>query len=204
MLKRTAVFLGLALIALLAAGMGCSFTNALTKTATPTATTPAPTATSTQTPLPPTASNTPLPSPTDQATATPDGGPGGATTTSAVPPIAGITYPLKFNIVLSAPATSCGEALSSEFTVTLTETTISMYQIELQLTSTGPYNPATGAFTSTVSGLPGTETYTGKVTFTPGAGGTIVSMNGQFTYTGDPEWTCNVPDLFSGQTTINP
>jgi len=88
--------------------------------------------------------------------------------------------------------------------VTLTETTITLYQIEFQLTSTGPYNPATGAFTSTVSGLPGTETYTGIVTLAPGAGGTVVNMSGQYTYTGDPDWTCSVPDQFSGQATINP
>ncbi|OGO33903.1 MAG: hypothetical protein A2Z16_07395 [Chloroflexi bacterium RBG_16_54_18] len=79
-----------------------------------------------------------------------------------------------------------------------------MYQIEFQLTSTGPFNPATGAFTSTVSGLPGTETFTGTVTLTPGVNGTAVTMNGEFTYTGDPEWTCTVPDIFLGQATINP
>jgi hypothetical protein len=42
------------------------------------------------------------------------------------------------------------------------------------------------------------------VTLTPSASGTAVTMNGEFTYTGDPEWTCTVPDVFTGQTTINP
>lgn len=202
-MKKPAASLGFALSFLLIISMGCSLIDSVINPATPTATTPPPSATATNTPLPPTATITPSASSTPLVTATESLDLAAETATSAAP-VGGVTLPFKFNITLSAPATSCGEGVSSEYTVTLTESTITLYQIEYQITSTGPYNPATGAFTSTVSGLPGTETYTGIVTLTPGAGGTVVTMSGQYTYTGDPDWTCSVPDQFSGQATINP
>ena len=202
-MMKPAAGLGFALSFLLIVNMGCSFIDSVIKQATPTATTPPPSSTATVTPLTPTATLTPTASSTPLVSATESLDPAAGTATSAAP-VGGVAYPMKFNITLSAPATSCGEGVSSEYTVTLTESTITMYQIEFQLTSTGLYNPATGAFASTVSGLPGTETYTGIVTLVPGAGGTVVTMSGQYTYTGDPEWTCSVPDQFSGQATINP
>ena len=187
---------------LLILSMGCSIMDLIAKPS-PTSTTPPPTATATLTPLPPTSTVTPTFSSTPLVSATQSLDPAAGTATAAAP-VSGITLPVTFNIILSAPATSCGEGVSSEFTVTLTESGITMYQIEFQLTSTGPYNPATGAFTSTVGGLPGTETYIGTITLTPGANGNEVAMNGEFTYTGDPDWSCTVPDVFSGQATINP
>ncbi len=202
-MKKPAAGLGFVLSFFLIVTVGCSVIDSVIKPATPTATTPPPSSTATNTPLPPTATITPTASSTRLVSATESLDLAAGTATSAAP-VGGVVLPLKFNITLSAPATSCGEGVSSEYTVTLTETTITLYQIEFQLTSTGPYNPATGAFTSTVSGLPGTETYTGIVTLAPGAGGFVVTMSGQYTYTGDPEWTCSVPDQFSGQATINP
>ena len=200
-MKRTHPFIGITCLILLNSIVGCSVLESAINPATPTATSPPPSATATITPIPPTATATASASPTPVVTASesaelPEG------TTPAAPSDSTVTLPVTFNIRLVAPPTSCGEGVSSEFTVTLSETAITMVQIEFQLTSTGPYNPATGAFTSLVSGLPGTETFTGVATFTPGAGGTVVSMNGEFTYTGDPEWTCTVPDVFSGQATI--
>lgn len=192
---------------LIAASMGCSFITSIINPATPTATTPAPSATSTATPLTPTATSTPLPSatPSENPAATGTEIPGLAPGTATLPaPSTGVAFPVTFNITLNAPATVCGDAISSAFTVTLTESTISMYQIEYQLTTSGPYDPANGSFTSTRSGLPGTQTYSGVLTLTPGSAGTVVTMNGQFTYTGDPEYTCPVADVFSGNATITP
>lgn len=188
---------------LMSANLGCSFFNSVIGKATPTATTPAPSATSTATQLPPSATTTPTTTamPAISATTSPAPVEGPA---SPVAPVQGITFPVTFEITLNAPATVCGEAISSNFTVTLTDASISMYQHEYQLTTSGPYDPSSGNFTSTLSGLPGTQTYSGVVSLTPGPAGVVVAMNGQFTYTGDPEYTCPEADIFSGQATINP
>jgi hypothetical protein len=181
--------------------VACNFSIPGAATQTPTATsTQIPTATSTITP---TATQPALPTATETLIPylPPESTPSGET---AVAPTTGASTNTasKFRITLTAPATVCGDALSSDYDVTLTDTTITMLQIEYNITTTGPYNPATGAFTAIVTGIPGKETYTGTITFVTSGNTTTVTMQGVYTYTDDPDYSCSTPDNFSGQATI--
>ncbi|MBI5053624.1 MAG: hypothetical protein HZB52_10200, partial [Chloroflexi bacterium] len=64
--------------------------------------------------------------------------------------------------------------------------------------SAGTYNSTTGAFTTTKTGLPGTEIYTGTLTFD----GTTIKVLGTYTYTNDPNVKCVGLWVISGQKVV--
>lgn len=67
--------------------------------------------------------------------------------------------------------------------------------MDADITTTGPYDPATGAFNTSAPVGPGTEFYTGTIAFD----GTLISVVGQSMYT-QPGLTCN--NDIAGQTTV--
>jgi len=166
---------------------------------------PAPTAT----PLSPTLTPAPTrPKPTPTLTNTPDvailAGLTDAPNATATEEPASV--PSSFTILLVfANDTTCGfDGFEFDYAVTLDGTTITLVQIVNGITSTGPYDPATGTFTAEVSGLPGTETYTGTITTSPDPdGGTVVSIvDGLYTYGNDPGISCQGYWPFTGTTTV--
>lgn len=137
-----------------------------TKTFTPSPTEPKPTATSTPTRRRP----TDTPTPTSTA---------GPTETATPAPL-----PSPFDITLVASNESvCGfGGFQAPYTVTIQGTTMTLFQVNAGITSSGSYDPATGAFTTSVGGLPGTEIYSGTISFD----GATITMSGTYTYD-DPQ-----------------
>lgn len=108
--------------------------------------------------------------------------------------------PSAFSLLLVFDAdTQCGyDGFEFVYDVTLADDSITLYQVAADITLTGPYDSATGEFTAIVTGLPGTETFTGVVS--PGdAPGTVV-MSGTYTYGDDPNVTCEGLWPFLGST----
>ncbi|GAB4270480.1 MAG: hypothetical protein Kow0080_15000 [Candidatus Promineifilaceae bacterium] len=63
---------------------------------------------------------------------------------------------------------------------------MSLTQIVNGIVTAGPYDPATGAFTTSLAGLPGTEIYDGVLAWD----GQTVSVKGTYTYVDDPNQAC--------------
>ena len=160
----------------------------------PLPTKPAPSATPTNTPAAIT-----LAGPTDTPNAT------NTVEPNILPTEEPVVVPSSFTLTLIFDDdTTCGfEGFEFDYAVTLDETTITLVQIVNSLTSTGPYDPVTGAFTAIVSGLPGTETYTGTITASAAPdGGTVIRIeDGLYTYADDPA-TCQGFWPFTGRTTL--
>ncbi|MBI3159682.1 MAG: hypothetical protein HYZ26_08815 [Chloroflexi bacterium] len=146
-------------------------------------------ATRTPTPTKPIPTNTPVParpSPTVQVRAT------DTETPTPTPEL-----PSSFTLLLVFGAdTACGGTggFEYDYAVTLTADSITMVQVVNGITSTGPYDPATGAFTAEATGLPGTEVFTGTVSLNGG-----VTMEGDYTYIDGSSATCDAVFPFSGE-----
>ena len=190
-------------LVLLAIACGTTPPPAPTATSSPPSFTPLPPTPAPTKPKPtPTITNTPaatlLASPTDTPTAT------DTAESTTIPTEEPAAVPSSFTITLVfTDDTTCGFAgFEYAYAVTLDETTITLVQIVNSLTSTGPYDPGTGAFTAEVSGLPGTETYTGTITAIPDpSGGTVIRIeDGLYTYGDDPA-ICQGFWPFTGMTT---
>ncbi|MEW5939618.1 MAG: hypothetical protein AB1750_08155 [Chloroflexota bacterium] len=83
------------------------------------------------------------------------------------------------------------------YTFVIDTTSLSVLQVDADITTTGTYDPATGAFSTSAVVGPGTESYAGTISFD---GTTIVvtgtntyEQSGQCTYTGSVEGTTTVP-----------
>lgn len=143
-------------------------------------------ATRTPTPTKPVPTNTPVParpSPTVQVRAT-------DTETPTPEPPSSFTLLLVFGT-----DTACGgNGFEYEYAVTLTADSITMVQVVNGITSTGPFDPATGVFTAEATGLPGTEVYTGTVSMNGS-----VTMEGTYTYIDGSSGTCDGLWPFSGE-----
>ena len=129
----------------------------------PASSTPAPT--STQQPA---ATNTDLPAPTATFTSAP----------SATPTVPAL--PSNVNLILFHTNESNCSYPDGQFPylVLIDGTLITLIQVDAGITSSGAYDPVTGAFSTTATGLPGTEIYTGTITFD----GTTVTIAGTYTY----------------------
>ena len=99
-------------------------------------------------------------------------------------------------LVFEDDTTCTGNGFQYDYAVTLGTDTITMVQVVNGITSTGPYDPASGEFTAQATGLPGTETYAGTVEL----GGTIV-MEGIYSYDDLNPATCLGTWPFSGEYT---
>ncbi len=168
-------------------------TATITKTVpTVTKTTPtAPIVRPTNTPIRPaaTATSTPPSIPTDT--------PKPAATITATATIA--PMPDSFSLTLFASSeTTCGYPdFDFVYDVTLAGETMTLVQVVNGLTLTGPYDPATGEFTVSISGLPGTEIYAGVIAFD----GTTITLAGTYTYIDDPNQACEGLWSIFGETT---
>jgi hypothetical protein len=114
--------------------------------------------------------------PTDTPTPTSTAGP---TETATPAPL-----PSPFDITLVASNESvCGfGGFQAPYTVTIEGATMTLFQVNAGITSTGSYDPASGAFTTSVGGLPGTEIYSGTISFD----GATITISGTYTYD-DPQ-----------------
>lgn len=84
------------------------------------------------------------------------------------------------------------------YRVTIQGTTMTLLQVNANIATVGTYTPATGAFTTTKTGLPGTEIYTGTLTFD----GTTIKVLGTYTYINDPNVKCVGLWVISGQQVV--
>ena len=130
-----------------------------TRPAQPTATKPPPTATAV---------------PAATATITP---------TTTLPPM-----PNPFNITLTGSGeTTCGYPdFTFDYTAAIEGSAMRLTQIVNGIVTTGPFDPETGAFTTSLAGLPGTEIYDGVLSWD----GETVSVKGTYTYVDDPNQAC--------------
>ncbi|MBI5823760.1 MAG: hypothetical protein HZB18_07010 [Chloroflexi bacterium] len=155
---------------------GCSSTVASSApTRTPTTEKPKPTATPTITPA--TRNSTPT------LTVTP--------APPALPPI--------FDITLALTNLTCGSGGTTEhpYTFTIDETSLSLLQVDAGVTTTGTYEPASGAFATSAVVGPGTESYSGTIAFDGATitvtGGNSYEQSGQCTFTASLTGTTTVP-----------
>lgn len=123
------------------------------------------------------------------------------TPTPTLTPVPAVPSNFALTLVFSNDTTCNKKGFRFDYEVTLSGDSISLYQVAANITSTGPYDPATGEFTAIKAGLPGTETYSGVITAAVGADGqTVVTMSGTYSYGNDPNVTCVGTWPFSGQT----
>ncbi|MEW5939228.1 MAG: hypothetical protein AB1750_06185 [Chloroflexota bacterium] len=159
---------------------------------------------------PPTSTPTPTkPKPKPTATFTPTGAAiaslvaGPPTISATVPaptsPTAPPALPSPFDIELTITNLTCGNGgqQTHPYTFTIDGTSLSLLQVDAGITTTGTYDPATGAFSTSGVVGPGTESYAGTIMF-DGATITVTGTNsyeqtGQCTYTGTIEGTTTVP-----------
>ena len=134
--------------------------------------------------------------PTATPTSTPETRSPTATITSTPAPPA---LPSPFDITLAITNLTCGSGSTVEhpYTFTIDGTSLSLLQVDADITTTGTYDPVTGAFaTSAVIG-PGTESYSGTIAFDGTtitvSGGNSYEQSGQCTYTGSIAGTTTVP-----------
>lgn len=146
----------------------------------------------TEAPAEPTATTPPVETPSDEP--------------AAAEPVA---PPVPFTIMLAFEAdTVCGgAAFEFEYGVDVVDETMLLTQINAAITTIGPYDDSSGAFTATLSGLPGAETYTGVLTTEAADDGVVrVTMSGEYGY-GDDAYFCDggtSSQLFSGTTEVTP
>lgn len=107
--------------------------------------------------------------------------------------------PSTFDITLAITNLTCGTGATVEhpYTFTIDGASLSLLQVDADITTTGTYDAVTGAFeTSAVVG-PGTEAYTGIISFDGTTitvtGGNSYTQEGQCTYTGSIAGTTTVP-----------
>lgn len=155
-------------------------------------------------PLPPVATDPPA---LVFASLTPEPASKKATETATITPTPTPQLPLAYLITLAFEVdTVCGGApYENEYDVSLTADSITMIQLNAGITTSGPYDPVTGEFTTTATNLPGNETYTGSIDISSGDNGeTSVAMNGETGYGNDPNYCSGntSSQLFSGEASL--
>ncbi len=135
-------------------------------------------ATPTFTPVRPTRTYTPIVS-----TRTP-----GAKPTSTFTPTLTAAIALSpFDIILYFTNGTCGGGDASySYRFTMDGTALTILQTDAGITTTGTYDPATGAFSTSGDVGPGMETYDGAIGFD----GTVITVKGGYTWTPDGGATC--------------
>ncbi len=128
------------------------------------------------------ASFTPTPTPTQQPDATDTDAHAPTATSTDVPPATPTLIPPPSNanlILFHTNESNCSYPDGQHpYLVLIDGTLITLIQVDAGITSSGTYDPVTGAFSTTATGLPGTEIYTGTITFN----GTTVTITGTYTY----------------------
>ena len=123
----------------------------------------------TVTPEPKRPTATPTPTPTSPPTATP------TETPTATP----VPLPSTFDMTLNFTNGTCGGGTAQHpYTFTIEDSTLSLLQVDADITTTGPYDATTGAFNTSAPVSPGTEYYTGTITFD----GTLITVTGESAY----------------------
>ena len=166
----------------------------------------------TETPVPTVApSDTPVPEPTatkpkPTATLAPTETPVSETLSDAAdsgPELVDPPSPFTIGLVFEADAVCGYDGFAYDYFVTLSDDSISMLQVAAGITTSGPYDAETGAFTASLGGLPGTEIYTGVISATATIeGGSMVYMTGDYTYTDDPNLPCEGLWPYAGEVAV--
>ena len=95
--------------------------------------------------------------------------------------------PSPFDIILNFTDGSCGTGTPSyTYTFIIDGTSLTINQTDAGITSTGSYDPATGAFSTAADVGPGDETYDGTI----GYDGATISVSGGYSWTPDGGATC--------------
>ena len=101
--------------------------------------------------------------------------------------IAPPSLPSPFDIILYFTNGTCGGGNASySYRFTIDGTSLTVLQTDAGITTTGTYDPATGAFSTSGDVGPGTETYDGAIGFD----GTTITIKGSYTWTPDGGATC--------------
>ncbi|HKY78574.1 MAG TPA: hypothetical protein VJ182_01100, partial [Anaerolineales bacterium] len=100
-------------------------------------------------------------------------------------------------LVFQEDTTCDGNGFQYDYAVTLGADNITMVQVVNGITSTGPYDPASGEYSAEATGLPGTETYAGSIS----SDGLVVTMEGIYSYDDLDPATCLGTWPFSGEYT---
>lgn len=107
-------------------------------------------------------------------------------------PTSAPVLPSTFDITLSATNLTCGSGSTVDhpYTFTIDGATLSLLQVDAAITTTGSYDSATGAFSTSAVVGPGTESYTGTIAFD----GTLISVTGTSMYeqTGQCTFTASI------------
>ena len=107
--------------------------------------------------------------------------------------------PATFDITLALTNLTCGSGATKEhpYTFTIDGTSLSLLQVDAGATTTGSYDPATGAFATSAVVGPGTESYSGTIAFDGTTitvtGGNSYEQSGQCTFTASITGTTSVP-----------
>lgn len=98
-----------------------------------------------------------------------------------------LPIPSPFDIILNFTDGSCGTGTPSyTYTFIIDGTSLTINQTDAGITSTGSYDPATGAFSTAADVGPGDETYDGTI----GYDGSTISVSGGYSWTPDGGATC--------------
>ncbi|MEK6751128.1 MAG: hypothetical protein AABZ00_02585 [Chloroflexota bacterium] len=104
--------------------------------------------------------------------------------------------PSPFDIILDFTGGTCGTGTPSySYTFTIDGTALTVLQTDAGITTTGSYDPSTGAFSTSGDVGPGVETYDGMISFD----GTTITVSGSYSWTPDGGVTCGAE--VSGTTT---
>ena len=113
------------------------------------------------------------------------------TATSTLTPLAlaaAPAVPSPFDIILNFTNGTCGGGgtPSYSYTFTIDGTSLTVLQTDAGITSSGSFDPVTGAFSTSADVGPGDETYDGYISFDS----TTISVKGSYTWTPDGGQTC--------------
>ncbi len=95
--------------------------------------------------------------------------------------------PSPFDIILYFTSGPCGTGTPSySYTFTIDGTALTLLQTDAGITTTGSFDPSTGAFSTFGDVGAGIETYDGTITFD----GTTIAVAGSYSWTPDGGVTC--------------
>jgi hypothetical protein len=106
--------------------------------------------------------------------------------------------PSPFDITLALTNLTCGNGSTVDhpYTFTIDGTSLSLLQVDAGITTTGTYDPVTGAFATSAVVGPGTESYTGTIAFD----GTTITVSGENSY--EQSGQCTYTGSMAGTTTV--
>jgi len=113
-------------------------------------------------------------------------------------PTSAPALPSPFDITLAITNLTCGSGATQEhpYTFTIDGTSLSLLQVDADITTTGTYDPATGEFATSAVVGPGTEAYSGVIAFD----GTTITVTGENSYTQSGQ--CTYTGTVTGTTTV--